>query len=211
MELRESWFGVFVACSRYPECKTTVRPEKAAPEPTDEICDKCGAPMVIRSGRFGKFMACSTYPKCKNAHNIDKQGNKVERPPKEEPKRTDQKCPTCGKTLLIRKSRTGEEFYGCEAYPKCKFTKPMELGLKCLRPGCSGNLVSKLAKRRRFVGCDTYPKCDFTVFGQLDKNTPCSKCGNAWTTVVKSKSKPTVRRCPSPACQHEEEIEQVEE
>ena len=211
MELRESWFGVFVACSRYPECKTTVRPEKAAPEPTNEICEKCGAPMVIRTGRFGRFMACSTYPTCKNAHNVDKQGNKIARPEKAEPKRTDQKCPTCGKTLLIRTSRTGEEFYGCEGYPKCKFTKPMELGLKCLRPGCQGNLVSKLAKRRRFIGCDTYPACGFTVFGQLERNTPCAKCGNPWTTVVKSKSKPTVRRCPAPHCEFEEEIEQSEE
>lgn len=204
MEVREGRFGIFIACQRYPECKTTLRSEKAAPEPTNEVCDQCGAPMVIREGRYGRFMACSKYPACKNAHNIDDQGNKVERAPKEAPKKTDKPCPDCGKLLVIRKSRTGEEFYGCAAYPKCKFTRPMELGLKCLRPGCPGNLVSRLAKRRRFIGCDTYPACDYTVFGQIDQKTPCPKCENSWTTVTQSKTKPTARRCPVPGCGYEE-------
>lgn len=205
MELREGRFGMFVCCTHYPECKTTHRMPKKAAEPTDEICDKCGAPMVIRSGRFGKFMSCSTYPRCKNTHNIDQQGNKVVTEPREEPKRTDQKCPKCNAFLLIRKSRNGHEFYGCEKYPKCKFTKPMEIGLKCPRPGCSGELVEKLAKRRRFIGCDKYPDCDFSVYGTLDKDTPCPKCGNAWTTVMKSKSAPPTRKCPVPNCGYEEE------
>jgi len=207
--LLEGWYGPYLRCSRHPECEGRVSlRQKAQAEPTDEICDQCGSPMVIRSGRFGRFLACSTYPKCKNTHNIDEKGNKVERPPKEEPVKTDQKCPDCGAFLLIRKNRRGEPFYGCEKYPKCKFTKPMELGLKCLRPGCDGDLVSKRGKGRRFIGCDRYPECNFTVFGQVDKETPCPTCGNAWTTVTRPRSKPHVRRCPAPDCTYEEELQE---
>ncbi len=207
MELREGWYGAYMRCKQEDECdgRISLR-KKAQTEPTDEICEKCGAPMVIRSGRFGRFMACTNYPKCKQTHNVDEHGNKVEKPPKEEPVRTDQTCPDCGGTLLIRKNRRGEPFYGCEKYPKCRFTKPMELGLKCPQPGCEGDLVEKRMGRRRFIGCDQYPKCDFAAYGQLDKETPCPKCGHAWTTVVRSRSKPTVRRCPAPACGHEETL-----
>ena len=165
--------------------------------------------MVLRTGRFGRFLACSKYPECKNTHPVDKAGNKVDAPPKEPPKKTDQKCPNCGAFLLIRKSRRGEEFYGCEKYPKCKFTKPMELGIKC--PKCNtGELVSKLAGRRRFYGCDRYPDCDFTIFGQVDKIVACAKCNNPWTYVTKGKGKPTVRKCPMPTCSFEEEIAEAE-
>ncbi len=207
MEVREGRYGFFIACQKYPECKTTRRIGKRAQvEETDQVCDQCGAAMVIREGRFGKFMACSSYPKCKNTYNLDKDGNKLERKPKEPPVKTDQKCPECGAFLVIRQSRRGEDFYGCEKYPKCKFTRPKELGLKCPRPGCDGNLVTKLAKRRRFIGCDKYPDCDFTVFGQIDTKTPCPKCGNPWTTVVKERGKERTMRCPVPTCGYSETL-----
>jgi DNA topoisomerase-1 len=213
MEVKEAWYGLFLGCKKHPECdgRISLR-KKSESRPTDEVCEKCGSPMVIRTGRFGEFMACSNYPKCKNTHNVDKEGNKVENPARAEPIKTDQKCPDCGGYLLIRKNRRGEDFYGCEKYPKCKFTKPMELHLKCLREGCDGELVSKMAKRRRFVGCEKYPECDFTAFGQLDKETPCPKCGNSWTMTTKPRGKPRVRYCPSPKCDYEAEIEEpVEE
>jgi DNA topoisomerase-1 len=162
--------------------------------------------MVIREGRFGRFMSCSKYPKCKNTHTVDKEGNKQPRVPKEPPRKTDQVCPKCGAFLLIRKSRTGEEFFGCEKYPKCRFTKPMDLDLKCVQPGCDGNLVTKRGRGRRFVGCDKYPACDLIVSGQIDKTTPCPKCKNPWTTVVKQREKPRTRKCPASACDYQEEL-----
>jgi len=206
LEAREGRFGLFIACRDYPECKTTHRlGKRAEAQPTDEVCDECGAPMVIREGRYGKFLACSKYPKCKNTHNIDEDGNKVAKVPKAPPKKTDQKCPKCGGFLVIRQARGKDEFYGCEKYPKCRYTKPMELGLKCVRPECDGDLVTKRAKGRRFVGCDQYPKCDFTVFGTLDREVACPKCANSWTTLVKERNKPRKRRCPVPSCDYEEE------
>ncbi|NUM52515.1 MAG: type I DNA topoisomerase [Candidatus Hydrogenedentes bacterium] len=210
MELREGFFGLYLSCTKHPGCDGRISvKKKASAEPTDEICDKCGAPMVLRLGRFGKFLACSKYPECKNTHKVDRAGNKVDSPPKEPPKKTNQVCSNCGAFLLVRKSRRGEEFYGCEKYPKCKFTKPMELGIKC--PKCkTGDLVSKLARGRRFYGCDKYPDCDFSLYGQIDKTVPCGKCGNPWTVVTKSKSKPTTRKCPLPTCNFEEELADAE-
>ena len=205
-EVCEGRFGLFLRCQKHPDCKGSVSQKKGSEEATDIECEKCGAMMVIREGRFGRFLACPAYPKCKNTHNIDENGNKVEKAPKAEPRKTDQKCPDCGGFLLIRTNRKGEEFYGCEKYPKCKFTKPMELGLKCLRPGCDGDLVIKMARRRRFVACDKYPGCDFSAFGQLDQKTACPKCGNSWTVINKPRNKPQIRRCPAPNCGHEEEI-----
>ncbi len=212
MEMRQGRFGMFVACQDYPTCKTTVKMTRASSaEETDEKCPECGSPMVIRQGRFGRFMSCSTYPKCKTTFGLDKEGNKVVQAPKEPPKKTDQKCPKCGAFLLIRKSRTGDEFYGCEKYPRCRFTRPMELGLKCLRPGCDGDLVSKVARGRRFIGCAKHPDCNFAVFGKLDKDTACPKCKNPWTYTTKSKTKPPMRHCPAPGCGYEERLpEEVE-
>ncbi len=204
-EIRQGRFGMFMACASYPACKTTRRiSKKTEAEPSDEICDKCGEPMLIRESRFGKFLACSKYPKCKNTHNLDAEGKKVDRPAREAPQKTDQICPKCGAFLLLRHSRTGEPFYGCEKYPKCKFTKPKELDLVCPRPDCGGQLVPKRGKGRRFIGCDKYPACDFSVFGQLDTKTPCEKCAYPWTTVVKARGKDPVRRCPS--CNHESNV-----
>lgn len=83
----------------------TVRREA---EPTDEICEKCGKPMVIKWGRRGRFMSCSGWPECKNAKSIS----------------TDVACPQCGKGKLVqRKARSGKGrvFYGCTAYPDCTF------------------------------------------------------------------------------------------
>ena len=76
-------------------------------EPTDEICEKCGRPMVIKWGRRGKFISCSGFPECKNARSIIVT--------------TGVKCPECGSDLLERKSKRGRTFYGCSGYPKCKF------------------------------------------------------------------------------------------
>ncbi len=109
---RSGRFGRFLACSAYPECKTTKplgrRQERPPDEPTEERCDKCGAPMVIKtSGRFGRFLACSAYPKCKNAKPIP----------------TGVACPRegCGGMLAERVSKRGKVFFGCTNYPKCDY------------------------------------------------------------------------------------------
>ncbi len=78
-------------------------------EKTDEVCEKCNKPMVIKIGRFGKFLACSGFPECKNTLPLEK-----------EEELTDKTCPKCKAQLKIRTSRFGK-FFGCSNYPKCKY------------------------------------------------------------------------------------------
>lgn len=80
---------------------------KLEPEKTDQICEKCGRPMVIRYGRFGKFLACSGFPECKNTKML---ADKVKTP-----------CPKCGSEIVARRTKRGRTFYGCSQYPKCDF------------------------------------------------------------------------------------------
>jgi DNA topoisomerase-1 len=111
--------------------------------------------------------------------------------------------------LLIRKNRNGEEFYGCERFPKCRHTNPMELNLDCPEEGCDGELDHTRIGGRRAIACS---KCEFQAKGNVDKNTPCEACGNSWTLFKnKTKKKPKTRTCPVSTCAHEiEEIEEVE-
>ena len=110
--------GEFLACRSYPECKNTknfVRTESgeieiAKEETTDETCEKCGKPMVVRFGRYGKFLGCSGYPECRTISPLVK------------PNRLGIACPDCGEgELLEKRSRRGKIFYSCSRYPACKF------------------------------------------------------------------------------------------
>ncbi|MBI4132078.1 MAG: type I DNA topoisomerase [Candidatus Sungbacteria bacterium] len=86
--------------------------EKQTPvETTEEVCEKCGKPMVIKFGRFGKFLACSGFPECKNAKPL----------PKEPPKSTGVPCPECKEGEIVERfTRKGRRFFGCSRYPDCK-------------------------------------------------------------------------------------------
>ena len=98
--------------------KNLVR-QKVAPEKTNEVCPKCGLPMVLRDSRRGKFIACSGFPKCKTTFSLDKEGNKVIRP---EPEKTEFKCDKCGSIMFKRVSKRGP-FLACSAFPKCRNIK----------------------------------------------------------------------------------------
>lgn len=80
---------------------------KVPDEETDEVCDVCGKPMVIKIGRFGKFLACSGFPECTNTKKIIKPTGGV--------------CPKCGKKVLQKKSKKGKKYFGCEDNPTCDF------------------------------------------------------------------------------------------
>jgi DNA topoisomerase-1 len=154
--------GKFVACSGYKEGCTYTRNidqgekgEQAEPVLSEEKCDKCGSPMLIKDGRYGKYLACSGYPACKNIQPLVK------------PKGTGVACPDCGQgELTEKKSRYGKMFYSCNRYPQCKFAlwdPPVERPCpKCGFP----LLVKKVYKREgEFLKC---PKegCDFKEGGK---------------------------------------------
>ena len=75
---------------------------------SDVPCDKCGRMMVIKTGKFGKFLACPGYPECKNTKPIIED--------------VGVDCPTCGKNLIYRKTKTGKKYVACSNYPECKFS-----------------------------------------------------------------------------------------
>lgn len=80
---------------------------KIPDEETDEVCDVCGKPMVIKIGRFGRFLACTGFPECTNTKKIVKPTGGI--------------CPKCGKKVLQKKSKKGKKFFGCEDNPTCDF------------------------------------------------------------------------------------------
>ena len=148
MVLKRGRFGQFMACTGYPDCKTTRRLDqgKKVPDiPLDEVCPKCGRNMMIRHGRFGEFTACSGYPECKYVKQ-----NYI-----------GVKCPECKEGDLVEKrARKGNTFYGCGNYPKCKFTSAHRpIAEKC--PSCGGEyLVQKFLKDGPVVACPN-KECDY--------------------------------------------------
>jgi DNA topoisomerase-1 len=135
--LRE-FYGPFTISLKNAE--KTMEKVKIRDEPTDEVCDKCGAPMVIKLGRFGKFMACSAFPDCRNSKPLLT--------------RIGVECPTCHQGEIVeRRSKKGRKFYGCERYPECDFVswnKP--IAQPC--PECGGVLV-EVGGRGAKVKCST--------------------------------------------------------
>jgi len=111
MVLKRGRFGQFMACTGYPDCKTTRRLDqgKKIPDvPLEELCPKCNRNLVLRHGRYGEFISCSGYPDCKY---IKQNFIGV-------------KCPQCKDGELVEKKarRRGNTFYGCSNYPDCEFT-----------------------------------------------------------------------------------------
>ena len=148
MVLKRGRFGQFMACTGYPDCKTTRRLDqgKKVPDiPLDEPCPKCGRNMMIRHGRFGEFTACSGYPECKYVKQ-----NFI-----------GVKCPECKDGELVEKrARKGNTFYGCGNYPKCKFTSAHKpIPEKC--PSCGSEyLVEKNLKAGPVIACPN-KECDY--------------------------------------------------
>jgi DNA topoisomerase I len=148
MVLKRGRFGQFMACTGYPDCKTTRRLDqgKKVPDiPLDEPCPKCGRNMMIRHGRYGEFTACSGYPECKYVKQ-----NFI-----------GVKCPECKEGDLVEKrARKGNTFYGCGNYPKCKFTSAHKpIAEKC--PSCGSEyLVQKFLKDGPVIACPN-KECEY--------------------------------------------------
>jgi DNA topoisomerase-1 len=148
MVLKRGRFGQFMACTGYPDCKTTRRLDqgKKVPDiPLEEKCPRCDRNMVLRHGRFGEFISCSGYPDCKYVKQ-----NFI-----------GVKCPLCKDGELVEKrARKGNTFYGCGNYPKCKFTSAHKpIAEKC--PSCGSEyLVEKTLKAGPVIACPN-KECDY--------------------------------------------------
>jgi len=164
--------------------------KKITQKESDELCDKCGAPMIIKWGRNGKFLACSAYPECKNTRPLDSDGNG-------EPVERD--CPKCGEPLIYRSGRFGK-FIACSAYPDCDYTESITTGVKCPQEGCDGELAQRRSGRGKiFYGCTKYPDCKFaTWYKPVSKE--CPACG--YPIMVEKDTKRLGKHLACPECKH---------
>ncbi|MFA5644134.1 MAG: type I DNA topoisomerase [Patescibacteria group bacterium] len=171
-------------------------------EETDEICDKCGAKMIIKTGRYGKFLACSAYPECRNIKSLKKEGEPEKREDSPEmielkEKHKKDKCDKCGADMIVRVGKFGP-FLGCSAYPKCKNLKNIskngetEKEVDC--PLCGkGKIVKKFSRRGVFYACSAYPKCKNAYFAR-PTGEKCDKCG---ALMIEDKNGP---KCSNKEC-----------
>jgi DNA topoisomerase I len=159
MTLKRGRFGQFLACTGYPECKTTRKIMKsgvaAAPVMLEEKCPECGSQLAIRHGPYGEFTACSRYPDCKF---IKRETTGVPCPK-----------PGCKGEILVKKSRRGKVFYGCSEYPNCDavfWDKPVaEPCPQCGKPFLLEKYNAKKEETTRYCSDES---CDYkTVNGEL--------------------------------------------
>ena len=144
MVLRNGQWGPFMSCPGYnedPPCKTirklTQKVQQKPPVVLDEMCPKCGKPMLQRDGQYGEFIACSGYPKCKYVKQ-----ELLEVP-----------CPKCGGDVAVRKTRRGDTFYGCVNYPKCDFSSNQKM-VNEVCPKCESAYLLELANAKgTFLVC----------------------------------------------------------
>ncbi len=187
MVLRMGKQGEFLACSKYPKCKTAMsfardEANKIIPQlavDTGIACKKCGKPMSIKKGRHGEFLACTGYPECKSTMNFtrDEQGNFKPDLGAE----TGVTCAKCNSPMVIKRGRRGE-FLACSGYPECRNAMPFErapdgkiipkpkpeivlpeavtqfiTAAKCDK--CGKPMTLKQSFGRFFLACTGYPKC----------------------------------------------------
>jgi DNA topoisomerase-1 len=203
-------FGEFLACTNYPECKTTrdlpkihdEGGEETAEAAAEETCENCGKPMVMKRGRFGQFLACTGYPECKTTRKIQKGGGFAAPDVVLE-----EVCPKCGKNLVVKQGRFGP-FTPCSNYPTCKYVKQETTGVNC--PDCGGDIVVKRGKAKRsFYGCSNYPDCKFALWDKPIART-CPECGAAFLVVKAQKNGPRLLTCRNEACEFKEEFTEDE-
>ncbi|MBW9220996.1 DNA topoisomerase I [Methanothermococcus sp. SCGC AD-155-M21] len=146
----------FIGCSNYPECSITYPlPQRGRIKILNEICEVCGSPLIaINKQRLCINLECPS---------------KASEQPKEEIEKSERTCPKCGGNLSLKKGIYGM-FYGCENYPKCKYTENLnkktnsqdskKIVGKC--PKCEGDLIVRSGRFGEFIGCSNYPKCRYT-------------------------------------------------
>ncbi len=166
-----------------------MRNVKTEETPTDQVCHKCGKPMVIKWGRYGKFMACSGYPDCRNTQEINGDGT--------EAPEINETCERCGKDMVLRKGRYGP-FLACSGYPSCRNTrrividkdgnieshKEQLLEEKC--PKCGSQLSIKHGRFGAFTACSRYPECRYIKLKEVGVACPRPGCGGQ---IVERKSR----------------------
>jgi DNA topoisomerase-1 len=191
--------------------RVEMRDVKREAIPTDQTCDKCAKPMVLKWGRFGQFLACSGYPDCKNTRDISNgadNGNSSRNGLRaaaksarvsSEPNPVEVEaapCEKCGQPMVLRRGRFGQ-FLACSGYPDCKTTRKVSVAkdgkvqakadvlLDEPCPRCSSKLAVKQGRYGEFTACSDYPKCRYVKM--KDTGVTCPECGKG--NIVERRSK----------------------
>ncbi|MBI5282513.1 MAG: type I DNA topoisomerase [Candidatus Solibacter usitatus] len=188
------------------EAERSMRDIKRMEMPTDQVCDKCGKPMVIKWGKHGSFLACTGYPECTSTRQLNvglhelggeigDEENKVEISEQD----AAEYCPNCGREMVLKKGRFGT-FLACTGYPDCKTTKQLgqaqkkadvPLEEKC--PQCDHNLVVKSGRFGEFTACSNYPTCKYVK--QQTIGIKCPQCNEGDVSQRRSKRGKTFYGC----------------
>ena len=165
------------------EAKVNMENIKRQEIPTEEVCEKCGKPMVIKWGQFGSFLACTGYPECSNTRELSKDDEEDEEEKKDE--ETIEPCESCGKPMTLKRGRFGQ-FYACTGYPECKTTRKIgpgeskpttpDIPLEEKCPKCDTNLVLKEGRFGQFTSCSNYPTCKYIKPKTIGIGCPKSDC-----------------------------------
>jgi DNA topoisomerase-1 len=185
--------------------ETQMRAAKQQAIPTDEKCDNCGLPMVIKFGRFGQFLSCSNYPECRTTREVAKPASaegdaksagaaassaktgQADAAGEDEP----ESCELCGKPMALKRGRFGQ-FLGCTGYPECRNIRkiarsgvvapaPVPLDENC--PVDGAQLVLRHGRFGEFTSCSNYPKCNYIK--RETTGVACSRAGCKGEIVVK--------------------------
>ncbi|HVF66151.1 MAG TPA: type I DNA topoisomerase [Pyrinomonadaceae bacterium] len=178
--------------------ETYVKGRKQQAIPTDEICENCGSPMVIKLGRFGQFLACSNYPECRTTREVAKPASADGDGAKGDgadgaPDAAEETCELCGKPMAMKRGRFGP-FLGCTGYPECKNIRRVSKKTGAVAPApvpiegetCpvdGAQLVRRHGPYGEFVSCANYPTCKYIK--RETTGVACPKPGCKGEIVVK--------------------------
>ncbi|MBV9924391.1 MAG: type I DNA topoisomerase [Acidobacteria bacterium] len=158
--------------------ETYVKGRKQQAIPTDEKCENCGSPMVIKLGRFGQFLACSNYPECRTTREVSKPAADGDGAAAGAQGATDggaeevaETCELCGKPMAMKRGRFGP-FLGCTGYPECRNIRRVSKKTGAVAPApvpiegetCpvdGAQLVRRHGPYGEFVSCANYPTCKY--------------------------------------------------
>jgi DNA topoisomerase-1 len=164
--------GRYLACTGYPDCRTTApvdeQGRKVERREVDTKCPNCGANMILRRSRFGPFLGCSKYPECKTILPCGEDGTPIKTV---KPEEVTQPCPDCGAPMAV-KFKGRRPFMACTRYPDCTTTAkvpdgirveappkppPKDAGVKC--PKCGRPMLIRDSRRGEFLACSGFPRC----------------------------------------------------
>ena len=161
---------------------------KRMEKPTEEKCERCGSPLVIKWGKHGSFYACSAYDKNDpNSCTFTKE-NPIDLPDLDSAdlqETTQQEyCENCGRPMVLKRGRFGQ-FMACTGYPDCKTARPVNQGKKvpdipldekC--PQCGRNLLLRHGRFGEFISCSGYPECKWVKQNYIGVKCPRCKTGD---------------------------------